>query len=70
MAPMSLRPLAVSPDPWAEGGGPHCGPQFIFRSSLSGGWEAQVRRSIDIAPDLCAIPLGAPGQQVNLVADV
>lgn len=28
MAPMSLRPLAVSPALWAEGGGPHSGPQF------------------------------------------
>lgn len=31
MAPMSLRPLAVSPAPWAEGGGPRSGPQFTYR---------------------------------------
>lgn len=50
-APMSSRPLAVSPVPRAGGGGV-LGFGFLVRSSLLGGWEAQVRWSVQHSPGL------------------
>lgn len=42
MAPMSLRPLAVSPAPGLREEGLALGLSLLIGSSLLGGWEAQV----------------------------